>query len=97
MFAVADMGDVYLNRTMASVPKNLSDAQTPALDEAIRLCNEAKGITPRRRRPDLSDYCGVQDCLRRQVPQVTQTGALGPRLIEKRPGEPQPGGLRLQV
>jgi len=58
MFAVADMGDVYLNRTMASVPKNLSDAQTPALDEAIRLCNEAKGYyTQASSAPDLSDYC----------------------------------------
>jgi tetratricopeptide (TPR) repeat protein len=58
MLAEADLGDVYLNRAIASVPKNLADATTASLDEAIRLCDEAKTHYERASSdPELADYC----------------------------------------
>ncbi|HTW91181.1 MAG TPA: tetratricopeptide repeat protein [bacterium] len=57
MIAVADMGDVCLNRAESLVGKNLADVQTSVLDEAIELCNEAKGYYERASSdPDVRDY-----------------------------------------
>ena len=56
-FALADLGDLYLKRARATVPDNLADAQTPAIDEAMRLCDEAKGYYARAAEdPDINDY-----------------------------------------
>jgi tetratricopeptide (TPR) repeat protein len=58
LLAVADLGDVYLKRASDLNPKNLADATTPNLDEAIKLCDEAKGYYERASSdPDLRDYC----------------------------------------
>ena len=57
LFAVADLGDVYLMRASNTSGKNLAEAQTASLDEAMRLCEEAKGYYARASSdPDLSDY-----------------------------------------
>ncbi len=57
MLAVADLGDVYLKRASDLNPKNLAEAQTSNLDQAMRLCDEAKGYFARASAdPDISDY-----------------------------------------
>jgi len=57
LLAVADLGDVYLTRASNTSGKNLAEAQTAALDEAMRLCDEAKGYYERASAdPDLRDY-----------------------------------------
>jgi hypothetical protein len=56
-FALADLGDLYLKRATATSGKNLAEAQTAAIDEAMRLCDEAKGYFTRASAdPDISDY-----------------------------------------
>ena len=58
LLAVADLGDVCLKQAHDVVPKNLADAQLPALKQAVSLCNQAKEYYSRASDdPDLKDYC----------------------------------------
>ena len=63
MIAVADLGDASLNRATGLIPadRNLSNVQTSVLDEAIGLCNDAKGYYERASSdPNVRDYAAAK-------------------------------------